>query len=135
MLMSGQAVDHVQQRSEGWLSLSLLSFNQLCDWVIIHPYQCVTLLFLQTGFQPGCDLPSFQARSVFTLVFSQLKSPSKALNTGEKTGIDYIHTAASQHLQWLLLTFWKLCEARYKPLMVAPKDLCRDTREKQPAEL
>lgn len=46
-----------------------------------------------------------------------------------------MHTSASQQLQWLLLTFWKVCEARYKTLMTAPKDLCQDTQEKQPAEL
>lgn len=57
------------------------------------------------------------------------------MNTGEKTGIDYIHTAASQQRQWFLLTFWKLCEARYKTLMTTPKDLSQDTQEKQPAEL
>lgn len=57
------------------------------------------------------------------------------MNTVVKTGIDCIHTAASQQLQWPLLTFWKWCGARYKTLMTVSKDLCQDTQEKQPAEL
>lgn len=57
------------------------------------------------------------------------------MNTGDKTAIDYSHTATSQQLQWLLFTFRKLFEARYETLMATQKERCQDTREKELAEL
>jgi len=85
-----------------------------------------------------CD--AAQAGSLFTprvhlLLWFPKQSPSKAVNAGEKTGIDYIHTAASEQRQRLRIDFRKPCDARYKTLKAAPKDLCQDTGEKKPAEL